>query len=318
MSSGNISNRNGPTTSSLSRRNNKNMIYGSNSNVPSGINTPSDSPKVGSAYTQQLTTSERERIRNQQLKQKLTSSPQAYHQKLTTGSKKISQNHLNLNHSGNSDSFNSLQMSNLKDDFLSEKIGDYNLNRSINNINYSTHSNDDMIKNILSKDELEELKNDDFLFEQRKNVFSKPMFHSSSMDELNSNKLMNPNMGKLPYNNGKIPNKNMMGSFSNEENKILPLITDDELQNIGNIFDNISLSDSNLNHKKLRHGKSYDNLTSKKYNRPVEPPPPLPNGSSYTVKYDFPVPPSTPSNRPYITPSKNKGSAGYLDDFNLY
>lgn len=320
MSPGNVSNRNGPTTSSLNRRSNKNMMYGSNSNTPSGLTTPQDSPKIGSSYTQQLTSNsdrERERIRqNQQLKQKLTSSPQAYHQKLASGNKKHSQNH--LNHSANSDSFNSLQMSNLKDDYLNDKIGDYNLNRSINNMNYSSHSNDDIIKNILSKDELEELKNDDFLFEQRKNIFNKPMFHSSSMDELNTNKIMGQNMGKLPYNNSKLQNKNMISSLSNEENKILPLITDDELQNIGNIFDNISLSDSNLNHKKLRHGKSYDNLTSKKYNRPVEPPPPLPNGSSFTMKYDFPIPPSTPSNRPYITPSKNKGSAGYLDDFNLY
>ena len=303
--------RNTPTTSSLNRRN-KNKMYGSNpgSNGPSGINTPAESPKMGSAYPQQLTAnSDRERMRQAQMNKKLTSSPQAYHQKL--GSKKHSQNH--LNHSGNSDSLNSLQLSNLKDEY--EKSGEYNINmnmnRSMNNLNYSSHSNDDMIKNILSKDELEEL-NDDFMFD-RKNVF-KPMYHSSSMDEINSNKGVNPN-GK-PYKNMKGPMPmnplppNMQG-FKKDDDMMLP---NDEMQ-LNNLLDKMSINDSNNTHRKLRHGKSYDNLTAKKYNRPMEAPPPLPN-NNYMMKFDFPPPPnSPPPNRPYVTPSK-KG-AGYIDDFNF-
>jgi len=330
MSSGGNLSRNGPATSSLSRRN-KNIIYGSNGSTgPSVINTPSDSPKIGSSYNQQLTSnSDRERMRqNQQLKQ-LTSSPQSYHQKLVPN-KKLSQNHLNLNHSANSDSLNSLQLSNLKDEYS----GDYNINmsRSMNNLNYSTNSNDDF-KNILSKDELEEL-NDDFLFD-RKNVFSKPMFHSSSMDEINTKQMMgSPNMGK-GYN--KVPNPkgikqgnlNMTslnpGGMKKEDEKVIPLLSTEEIQKLGNIFDNLSVSDPSLGHKKLRHGKSYDNLTAKKYNnRPNEAPPPLPNSNSsgkinYVMKYDFPIPPSNgaPTNRPYVTPSKNKGGSGYLDEFNF-
>ncbi|KAG4085382.1 kinase-like protein [Neocallimastix lanati (nom. inval.)] len=315
MSSGNLS-RNEPSTSSLNRRN-KNKKYGSNGST--GINTPSDSPKIGggASYTQQLTSNgdrERERIRqNQQLKQKLTSSPQTYHQKLVPN-RKLSQNH--LNHSANSDSINSLQLSNLKEDHS----GDYNLNisRSMNNLNYSTHSNDDMIKNILSKDEMEEL-NDDFLFD-RKNVFSKPMYHSTSMDELNQN--MGKGYNKVPnpkgLKQGVLNMTALSGGVKKDDEKIMPFNTNEEIQGIGNLYDNLSISDSNIGYKKLRHGKSYDNLTAKKYNRSNEVPPPLPNSSStgkinYIMKYDFPIPPSNgaPSNRPYVTPSKSKGSSGY-------
>jgi len=198
----------------------------------------------------------------------------------------------------------------LKDEY--ERSGEYNMNRSLNNLNYSTHSNDDMFKNILSKDELEEL-NDDFIFD-RKHVFNKPMYHSSSMDEISSNKGSNGKnytMSKKPMPMNPLP-PNMQGIKKEDEN-IVPFHNNEDIQDFNNLFDKMNINETKFSQKKLRHGKSYDNLTAKKYNRQVDAPPPLPN--SYVMKYDFPPPPNSPPTGRYITPSK-KGS-GYTDDFNF-
>jgi len=330
-SSENISRNNTPSSSSLNRRN-KNKLYGSNSgsNIQSGINTPAESPKL--SYTQQLTSSsDRERERIRQMNKKLASSPQVYHQKIS------SKKHMNMNHSANSDSINSFN--NMKDDY--DKNGEYgSVGRSKNNLNFSSNSNDDIIKNILSKDEMEELNDDNFLFD-RKNVFVKPMYHSSSMDEITNNKMaanqnnkqaykvkqgMNmtplPKVGNNSNNNiNKVNGKNIDGN--EDENGVIPILSEEEMNNL---FDKMNVNEIPPKSKTLRHGKSYDNLTSKKYNnRTNEPPPPLPTQSTsninYVMKFDFPPPPNNTKsptiNRTYATPPKNKGSSGYMDDFNF-
>jgi len=306
-SSENVSRNNTPTSSSLGRRS-KNKLYGSSSgsNIQSGINTPADSPK--GSYTQQITSSsERERIRqNQQITKKINSSPQVYHQKINT------KKHMNMNHSGTSDSINSLQPSNMKDDY--EKNGDYN------NVGRSLKNNEDInINNILSKDEMEELKDENFIFES-KSYLGKPMYHSSSMDEINNNKIGTNQNPKQSYKVKQGMNMTPIPNNGNNENNN----PDEDMKNINNIFDNMNLNDIHAYNSKLKHGKSYDNLTSKKYsNRMNEPPPPLPSSSSGKVNYimslDFPPPPINKARSPsigraYATPSKSKGSP-YVDDF---
>jgi len=184
---------------------------------------------------------------------------------------------------------------------------------------------------------MEELNDDNFLFD-RKNVFVKPMYHSSSMDEITNSKMagnqtykikQGMNMTPLPKvgNNNNINNINSKNIDGKEDNNgVVPLLSEEEMKNINSLFDNMNVNEIPSNNKTLRHGKSYDNLTSKKYNRTTEPPPPLPSQSTsrinYVMKFDFPPPPlnntnSPTINRAYATPPKNKGSPGYMDDFNF-
>lgn len=321
---------------------------------PFGNNIPPITMPVTSTPTLTTTTNtmnererERERLRqHQKLKQKFVPSNKSFPQKMTQLNKKQSNSHLNINNSNKSDNYSNisaqLNMSmNKKEDIL------YNTSNIINddytatssksminlNINFSTNSSgapvDDAFvtnNNILSKDEMEELNGN--IRMDRKNIYNKMMFHSSSMDDINipsspnipppqvlpppppkpstpTPSIPNSQNHKTSNTNISIKSQNNLSNFlgrslNTEDNNLSPLLTDEEIAKISNMIDSISIKENSTNGKNVTNpnNKTQNNSASDGNMKNVG------NGYRNNTAADFPLPPGKSSNFNKVTSMK--------------